>query len=47
MHCGFLSYSLVYLGLYLIKNFQRYLASNMPKIGFFKIKAGRKEAGSN
>ena len=29
------------------KNFQRYLASNTPKIGFFKIMAGRKEAGSN
>ena len=29
------------------KNFQRYLASNTPKIGFFKTMAGRKEAGSN
>ena len=29
------------------KNFQRYLASNMPKIVFFLIMAGRKEAGSN
>ena len=29
------------------KNVQRYLASNTPKIGFFKIMAGRKEAGSN
>ena len=29
------------------KNFQRYLASNTPKISFFKIMAGRKEAGSN
>ena len=29
------------------KNFQRYLASNKPKIGFFKIMAGRIEAGSN
>ena len=29
------------------KRFQRYLASNTPKIGVFKIMAGRKEAGSN
>ena len=29
------------------KNFQRYLASNTPKIVFFKIMAERKEAGSN
>ena len=29
------------------KNFQRYLALNTSKIGFFKIMAGRKEAGSN
>ena len=29
------------------KNVQRYLASNKPKIGFFEIMAGRKEAGSN
>ena len=29
------------------KNVQIYLASNTPKIGFFKIMAGRKEAGSN
>ena len=29
------------------KNFQKYLALNTPKIRFFKIMAGRKEAGSN
>ena len=28
-------------------NFQRYLASNTPKIRVFKIMAGRKEDGSN
>ena len=35
---------MIYVLLEMDKNFQRYLASNTPKIGFFKIMAGRKEA---
>ena len=37
---------MIYVLLEMDKKFQRYLASNTPKIGFFKIMAGRKEAGS-
>ena len=41
------SYLWIYVLLEMDKNFQRYLASNTPKIRVFKIMAGRKEDGSN